>query len=144
MIRLIDLLRESLDNEIFKLKAIGYEIIDKYTSGIYTAFLLYDPKEDVYEIALTSNDQEFTTFQSQIKKSPQDSKTSVISFKDIVFKIKEWLDKYGDLVVGSLNKNRTYKYHQLLKKFGFNVGDISHDKPTTYFPESWNFNIMST
>ena len=141
MIKLVDILKEDLDNEISKLKAMGYDIVDKYSSGIYTALLLYNPEEDIYEVSLTSNDQEFITFQSQVKKSSESDKAPLASFKNIALKVKEWLNKYGDLVVGSLNRARTYKYNQILSKLGFNVGEISHDPPSINFPESWNFII---
>lgn len=141
MVKSTNLLRESLDSEISKLKAMGYEVVDRYTSGVYTAVLLYNTEEEIYEVSLTSNDQEFTTFQSQVKRASQSDKTPLASFRDIADKVREWLNRYGDLVVGSLNQARTYKYHQILSKLGFNVGKVTHDPPSMDFPDSWNFII---
>lgn len=142
MAKLANILIENLDSEISRLKNMGYELIDRYSSGIYTALLLYNTEEGIYEISLTSNDQEFTTSQSQMKQAPKSNKTPLASFKDIADKVKEWLGKYGDLVVGSLNQSRTYKYNQILSKLGFKVGKVSHDPPSMDFPESWNFTIF--
>lgn len=142
MAKLDSTFRESLDSEISRLKSIGYNVVDRYSSGIYTALLLYNTEENIYEVSLTSNDQEFTTFQSQVKQAPKSNKTPLASFKDIADKVREWLGKYGDLVVGSLNQARTHKYNQILNKLGFRVGKVSHDPPSMDFPESWNFIIF--
>ena len=142
MAKLANILIENLDSEISRLKNMGYELIDRHSSGIYTALLLYNTEEGIYEVSLTSNDQEFTTSQSQMKQAPKSNKTPLASFKDIADKVKEWSGKYGDLVVGSLNQSRTYKYNQILSKLGFKVGKVSYDPPSMDFPESWNFTIF--
>lgn len=42
-------------------------------------------------------------------------------WEDVILKIKEFREKYGPLLVSSMNKNRTVKYYNKLKSLGFNV-----------------------
>lgn len=133
------LLLELLDSEVIKLHEFGYDIIDRFDLGPYTMLLLYNDEE--YEVALTTGDEEFTTYDSQVTKSSSQKINFIKITKLLVDKINEWLSKYGDLTVGSLNKKRTYKYHRIFKNLGLQVSDIMYTEPDENFPESYNFKI---
>ena len=135
------ILSELLDSEVTKLHEFGYEIVDRFDLGPYIMLLLHNDEE--YEVALTTGDEEFTTYDSQVTKSSSQKLNFVKITKRLIDKINEWLSKYGDLTVGSLNKKRTYKYHRIFKSFGLNVSDVTYTEPDENFPESYNFTIHS-
>jgi len=134
---------EDLKSELKKIRKFGYKTIDKFHSDIYDMVLLYNINEDIYEVSLTSNESDFTTYDSQIKRpTEQNPKDIINSTRKLIHQLKIWINKYGQLVVGSLNKKRTFKYHKLLMDYGFKVGEISYSEPEEGFPESWNFEIL--
>ena len=134
------ILYETFESEMQKLKSFGYELIDKYIINNYIVFLLR--LNDIYEIGLTTNENDFTTYGSQIKKPTEENpRTARSSANKIIDIVKKWIQKYPDIQVGSLNKNRTTKYYILFKKFGFNTSDIEYNQGYDMFPESWNFKI---
>ena len=134
---------EGVASDVSKLKSFGFEITDSFSFHPYTILLIYDANDDLYQLALSSNDQEFLTFQSQVKQPQQSAGIPVSSFKALVSKLKDWLDSYGNLMAGSFNKDRAYKYHKLLTKLGFNLDEVSYAEKEEHheIPESWNFTI---
>jgi hypothetical protein len=137
-------IREDFNKEIEMLSSIGYNLVDKETVGQYALFLIHHPDAMMYQIGITSNNRSFTTTLSQEKTKKAtllNNEYSVANkFKSV---IGEWLNDYSPLYVGSLNKNKTIKYHNILRGLGFNVGEITHVKGVVVnnqqFPESWNF-----
>jgi hypothetical protein len=120
------LVRESVDDQINQLKEKNYITIDRLDAGDYTMLLVYAKDFNMYEIALTGQEQDFLTPDSQKKKPmakfPTDFKGSMIKIKS---KLDQWINKYDRLAVGSMNKKRTYVYQRLLKNLGFNVTNIN-------------------
>ena len=139
-------LNEDFNSEINKLKKFGYVLIEKREVNNYILFLVKEPEEGAYEIGITSNNKDFTTQSSQQKiRGGGDGKEFSIA-KGFRLVISDWLNKYNPIYVGSLNKNKTNKYHNIISRLGFNVGQIDYDKPvivdgSEVFPESWNFII---
>ena len=129
---------ESIDDEIAKLDGYGYKVIDRLDAGPYIMLLLYDDMYNIYEISLTTGDEEFTTFDSQIKRPTTQTK-GFWAFKILMPKVWEWVDKYGKLMVGSMNRSRTFVYARLFKNAGFDISDVMVNEPDGYFPESYNF-----
>jgi len=132
---------ESLEDEIEKLNEFGYEVIDMYRFSSYIMLLLKSESGE-FEVSLTTGDDEFTTFDSQKKKPTKETKSVSIS-KKLINKIKEWLDSYGDLIVGSLNKKRTGVYWRIFNNLGFKTSEIEITPPDDNFPESYNFKLYS-
>jgi len=136
---------ESIDSELKYLSSLGMEYVDKIQIGNYTMILLKSKDENnnyEYEIALTSSEQDFTTAQSQIKKSPSNT-LSIKTLKELSNKIKKWLNIYSPIAIGTMNNNRSKKYLSLLQKLGFKTDPtIHHDSNTPGpFKEYWTFNI---
>lgn len=135
-------LLETVDSEIEKLKDYGYEVIDEYKVHNYTMFLLRNDDYDCYEIGLTSNGHDFTEFDNQQKKITT-NKPDVIknTFKLLMIKVNEWLNMYNIITIGSLNKQRTHKYHKLFSSVGFKTTNIESNEGDENFPDSWEFKI---
>jgi len=145
MIKLLKLLQETLDTEIAKLKEFGYEVVEKYEISPYTMLLLHNTEEDIYEISLTTGEDDFTTFDAQVKKPPRHQSNFKAIANELVEKVKEWLKAYGTrkkpyLFIGSFNKARTYRYHSIFKKMGLKVGEISFYENEN-LPDSYDFKV---
>lgn len=142
VITLQSILNESIEDEVNKLQEWGYDVVEQFKFLNYTMFLLYHKEEDFYEISLTTDENDFTSYQDQVKKPATNNPEQIrIAFAKMSEKIKQWISRYGILVIGSLNKKRTYKYHKLLSSIGFNVSDIKHNLGDEHFPDYWDFNI---
>jgi hypothetical protein len=137
------LLQELLDSEVMKLYSYGFEIVDRFDVEPYTMLLLYNKEDDAYEISLTTGDDEFTTFDSQVTKSPSHRSNFLKISKMMLSKVNEWLETHKQLTVGSLNKSRTYKYNRMFQRMGVNVGEVEYTPEDDNFPESYNFTISS-
>ncbi len=133
-------INESLQDEIDKLIGYGFELVDRCDVGTYVMLLLKG--EGYYQIALTTGDEEFTTFDSQKKRPTTQSKIVMMS-KKLINTVKNWLDTYGDIMVGSFNKKRTLAYWRIFNNYGFVTSDIENSPSVEYFPESSNFVIYS-
>ncbi len=141
-----NLIKEDFDTEINHLKNYGYKLIDKRVINKYILFLVKEPHKGLYEIGITSNNRDFTTPQSQEKIPGVGGGDEFSTAKEFKKTIKDWLNKYSPIYVGSLNKNKTLKYYNILSRLGFNVGRIEHNNSifvdgNEVFPESWNFII---
>lgn len=140
---------ESIDSELEKIEEFGYEEVERFTTPPYTLMLLHNTQEDIYEISLTTDEEDFTTFDSQIKRKPKyDQGDGGVNFRassdKLISKVSEWLEKYGDLFVGSFNESRTYKYHRIFSGLGFNLTDIQYNSNEEIgLSPSWDFTIIS-
>jgi hypothetical protein len=141
------IISEDFQSEIKLLNQYGYELIDKKEINNYILFLVYKPNEGLYEIGITSNNRSFTTQQSQQKIPATGEGKEFSTARGFKITISNWLNKYSPIYVGSLNKNKTSKYHSILSRLGFNVGEIKYDYVdgnevfNEVFPESWSFVI---
>jgi hypothetical protein len=116
-------LTEAWDDEMRKLKNYGMEVVEQFNSGPYNMLLI--KMGDIHQIALTTNEGEFTSFEAQVSK-PSTQKSNFMRIgRELVEKLEEWLSEYGDLFVGSYNEERTNKYHRIFSKMGLNIGDIN-------------------
>jgi hypothetical protein len=126
------IIMESLDDSIIdKLSDYGYKVVDRFDTGEYTMLLL-KANDDFYEISLTSKGQDFTTYSSQIKKSP-DSNSGVREREKLLMKVRDWLNIQSPIMVGTFNNQRAHTYNRILKRAGFNVGEVSNNTGTAYF-----------
>jgi hypothetical protein len=142
-------IRESIDSELEKIKEFGYEEVERFTTPPYTLMLLHNTQENIYEISLTTDEEDFTTFDSQIKRRPKyDQGDGGVNFMaasgELISKVREWLKKYGDLFVGSFNERRTNKYHRIFSSLKFTLTKIQYnDNIELGLPSSWDFKILS-
>ncbi len=133
---------ESLQDEIEKLSGFGVNVVDRCDVGPYVMLLLHNTEEDIYEVSLTTGEEEFTTFSSQVKR-PTTQENIVPHMRKLIEKVGQWLSEYGDLVVGSLNKSRTGVYSRIFKNAGFNLSEIEVTPADDNFPESYNFTVYA-
>lgn len=134
--KLIDILNELLllPSDVDRLDTYGEEVIEQFDQGPYTLLLTRNKHYGTYQVGLTSDEQEFTTPSSQEKKSTDKSMGVILRvWMDISKKLKGWNERYGKLIVGSYNKERTEKYRRILKTFGFQVGDLISQSGGNYF-----------
>ena len=104
--------------------------------------LVYNPDEKIFEIGLTSGQNNFTTFGDQIKKPSRVGLTTNTEIKSIKNKLIEWLTQYkNNMVVGTMNSRRAQVYKNLLSGLGFNTTSIKRTEPDEDFDESWEFNL---
>jgi hypothetical protein len=143
--KVIKFLNEGMEDELEKLSEYGYSVVESYTAEPYTMLLLHNTEEDIYEISLTTDEDEFTSFESQISKPPKHKVNYVKKIKQLVDKLKDWLKEYGDLFVGSFNKERTYKYKRIFSNMGLNVGEIQfNDNQSMGMPDSYDFMVYAS
>ena len=136
-------LSSNFTTEIAHMEAEGYSLVDQKSIGDYTIFLLQsiNPRNNkpVYQLGLTALDNMFSTPESQQKIQPNyPLKFSLL--KDLINAIKEWMNQYPVMFVGSLNQAKTTKYHHILSKF-FHTSNIINQKATKKHPEAWYFSI---
>jgi hypothetical protein len=134
--KLLEVLNEllMLHTDLERLQRYGEEIIEEFEEGPYTLILTKNIHHNMYQIGLTSNEQEFTTSQSQEKKLTDKSVRVVLqSWSRISRKVREWLDKYGEINVGSFNVPRTHKYRRMLSNFGIDCGDVQTNSHGAFF-----------
>jgi len=132
------ILMERIDDELEKMLDLGYKLVDRYKSEPYTLILFHNMNEDSYEIGLTTDEEDFTTFNSQKTRTPKHNINFKESSKKLITKIKEWLKSYGNLYVGSFNERRVQKYHRIFGRLGFSVGEIQYTE-NDGLPPSWDF-----
>lgn len=129
---LLELLMLGVDQE--RLRQYGEDIIDEFEEGPYTLILTKNRHNGNYQVGLTSDEQEFTSVASQMKK-PTDKSTGQIiqTWGRISRKLKEWVNIHEKIAIGSFNKSRTAKYHRILSNFGLTVGEIHSQSQGDYF-----------
>jgi hypothetical protein len=115
-------LAEAWEDEMNTLKGYGMEVIEQFNSSPYNMLLI--KFGHTYQIALTTNEGDFSSFEAQVSKPPTHKSNFMKIGKELVVKLEEWLSNYGDLFVGSYNKNRTNKYHRIFSRMGLKIGDI--------------------
>jgi hypothetical protein len=93
-------------------------------------------------LSLTTGQDDFTTFNSQISKIPRYRLNYKQASNNLISKVNQWLNKYGNLSVGSFNQNRTKKYHRIFKNMQFNLTPIEYNE-NTHLPPSWDFLLLS-
>ena len=136
-------LSEGLEDELEKIKEYGYEVVERYSVEPYNMLLLHNTEEDIYEVSLTTNEEDFTSFESQVSKSPTHKSNFRKIASKLINKLKEWLSEYGDLFVGSFNKDRTYKYKRIFSNMGLNVGEIQFNTNED-LPDSYDFMVYAS
>lgn len=124
------------------LESFDYEIVEQCNMYEYTLLLMYDKNEMMYEISMTSKERDFTTAKLQSKILSNHSNRKILETSRIfINKIKEWLNEYQILSLDSLNKNKAYKYHKILKNNNTRITDICDTTTNINFPEYWEFKI---
>jgi len=136
-------LSEGLEDELEKIKEYGYEVVERYSVEPYNMLLLHNTDEDIYEVSLTTNEDEFTSFEAQISKPPKHKSNFRKIASKLINKLKEWLSEYGNLFVGSFNKERTFKYKRIFSNMGLNVGEIQFNKNED-LPDSYDFMVYAS
>jgi hypothetical protein len=127
MLKFSDLMTEMIEDELERLRRAGRTVVDRLYSGPYKIFLL---KNEVfvygteYDVALTSDEEEFTTVHSQ-----RDRQLG----REMMDVARQWTIEYGVIRVGSMNPRKTQKYHSILSAIGFKLSDIEHKLGGTSF-----------
>lgn len=130
------ILLETYEDDLKKLKSMGYSVKDELKSGPYTIVLL-TMFEQMYQIALSSNNEEFTSNKSQEQRPTKQSNEEILkAWKQVIVRVKEWLNKYKIIYVGTFNENRAKKYKRILDREGFKTTEIEEK-----IPGSWIFTI---
>ena len=65
--------------------------------------------------------------------SKEDTKTIMSMWSSLVDKIKEWVEKYGEIHGGSMNPEKTIKYQRIFLRYGLNCSDIYQGNGGTGF-----------
>lgn len=134
-----NVISEQLNKDLEKLENTGFKVIEKFVVEPYTMLLLFNG--NFYQVALTTNDDEFTSFESQISKPPTHKSNFLKIGKKLIDKLKQWSWLYGTLYVGSFNLSRTEKYKKIFNSIGFNIDKIHYMKGNDAYPESYFFPI---
>lgn len=137
MISLMQIIQETVDSEIEKLKSRCMSAIERFESGPYTMILF---KHETlfygshYEVGLTSDEEDFTTVHSQRSRSMgRDIKDITKNMNLIIKVLNEWVQKYGNMIVGSVNPKKTKQYHMIMSRTNMNVSEIKGSSMGYYF-----------
>jgi transketolase len=85
-------------------------------------------------VGLTSDEQEFTTAASQIKKPTDKTNIQIIqTWGRIARKLQQWVGEHEKIAIGSFNKSRTAKYRRILQNFGLDVSEIYEQSQGDFF-----------
>ena len=129
---LLELLMLGVDQE--RLRQYGEDIIDEFNAGPYNMILTKNRHNGNYQVGLTSDEQEFTSVASQMKKPTSKSNGEIIqTWGRISRKLKEWVVVHEKIAIGSFNKSRTSKYRRILSNFGLNVTYMYTQSQGDYF-----------
>lgn len=112
------------DEQILRMN--GMKCIDEFVSGNYEFYLMEMqedwPGQPKYHLALQAEGKRCTDPNQQFEKSDFDfGKRKIANKYEVVKKIVEWLQKYGELAIGTFNEPRLQKYLSLLRWCGFNA-----------------------
>ena len=113
---------EGWEDEMSKLRSYGMKVVETHSSGPYNMLLIAGM--GMFQVALTTNEEEFTTFDAQISKPPKQISNFRKIAIELVTVVEGWLSKYGELFVGSYNKERTNKYHRIFTSMGLDIEPI--------------------
>lgn len=102
-------------SDLGKIEKAGGKMVDSVKIGIYELALF---KFDWgLTISLTSNDKEYLVPQGMDKIATSSSIRDIIPImRQFVEKIKEWIDKYGEINIGSANEKKAQFYFKLFEK----------------------------
>lgn len=129
---LLELLLLPTDQE--RLAQHGEEIIDEFEEGPYALILIKNKYNGYYQVGLTSDEQEFTTAASQIKKPTDKTNIQIIqTWGRIARKLQQWVGEHEKIAIGSFNKSRTAKYRRILQNFGLDVSEIYEQSKGDFF-----------
>jgi hypothetical protein len=127
-------------DEMAFLKRIGFKVLENKEIGNYKLLLL-KMGDEIPELGITSFDNPFTKFEDQQKiKSSQPSLKSGI--KDVINEILNFKNKYGKILIASMNMAKSESYKNILEKSKlFNVSGMEYFPKSEDFNESWGFYI---
>jgi hypothetical protein len=132
-----DILLEMIEDELRKLRSMGMEDIDRIDAGPYKMFLLKNQTfhyDSLYDVALTSDDEDFTTPHAQRDRPIGHQMIDIArNWKRLSNKLRQWSIEYGDLRVGSMNRNKTAKYRRILSTIELPVGPLIEVPTGSYF-----------
>lgn len=123
-----------LMKDLERINQNGEDLVEEVEIGPFILILTRNKETGNYQVGLTTSNKEFTTIDSQQDVETEKSQTDIIqSWKKITNKIKEWVDKFSLLFVGSFNHNKVKKYHKILSRFGLNTSGISSVTQGSWF-----------
>lgn len=125
--KLMNILSEILQlSDLRNIEMYGGKIVDEIESGPYSMALIIFPSGE-YQIGLTSFDNNFTTpeHQRDNKNLLRNKKKIKQNFNVVVDKIREWLNKYKRIRIGSFNIRKVKRYYELLKSAGLNCHNLT-------------------
>ena len=127
-------------DEIGFLQKIGYNVLENKEIVNYKLILI-QKDDETPELGITSFNNPFTKFEDQQKlKSNQPSLKSGI--KDVINEILNFKNKYGQILVASMNQGKSESYKNILEKSKlFNISEMTYFPKEESFNESWGFYI---
>lgn len=110
-----------LENDYFFIRGQGGEVIEQYNIQNYNLYLIEMSPFMAnycgckYQVAFSRNDTSFIYHQFD-KRSPKQS-PPLSQMILLINKIKEWVKKYGEVSIGSQNKNKLDTYMRIFDRF---------------------------
>jgi len=109
-----------------------HTILDTIKVGNFEASLIKHNPSGIIQIGLTSNDNDFTNPESQIKRNDVNPE-SISSWRKIAKRILMWSEKYDNIKVGSYDSLKTRKYHNILHRILPNISGVKNYGPFCFF-----------
>lgn len=119
-----------------RLNTYGCDIVDTIEINQYTIALIKMPKEitdmisrasdSEYQLGFSKEGTDFTDYNQQWTKHSKIGETfNLSSLAEAIPKIREWINKYGEIVISSSSPKKTQTYYKIFKKFGFSITDLT-------------------
>jgi len=126
-------IREHVSNDdIQALRDNGYELIDSIEIGQYNIAVTRIPDMmqpmigAEYQLGFSKNDTQFTDYSQHDQKFvSKGEKFPLSELSKGMDTITIWIDRYGPMVVGSSNQQKTNTYKRLFKRAGFKIHEMN-------------------
>lgn len=102
----------------------GAELVDDREMDDYVIFLLRSTYGDMYQVGMMKKDNRVIDPESQEKLRYSAGGREFRIARFFYETVKEWLDEYGTLMVGSHNRDKLRSYHNILTKLGLNASEF--------------------
>jgi hypothetical protein len=120
-----------------------FPLIEEVKLGNYLIFLMGQPMVDMPSLGITSGDRPAFTPHDQRAMPSLETKIDWNIFKQMMVILKDWVKKYGEIMVGSMNTEKTEKYKKILTRMGFKIKSFEDHFGVGLIPDEYGFIITN-
>jgi hypothetical protein len=125
---------ELSERQINLFRMLKNKVIDSIELEWYELYLIKSENEDmnnfyngvIYALGLQKVGRDFTDYGQQFETIPFEHLPKSIMPK-LIDKIKEWINKYGKIIINSFNVKKVNQYKKLFDMFKINYTEIAKE-----------------